>query len=202
VELDGFVIDIRRGDLLIEIQTSAFAAMGRKLDRVLSEYQVLIVHPIAVQTYLHRPEVKPRRSPKRGDIYDLFDELVSIPTLLDHPNLAIEVILATVDKHQRPDPTLRRRRGGWRTHDRCLREITSRHRFDTIADLETLVPAGLPTVFTTADLASAAGITRAQAQKMAFCLRELEIFTLMERTRQGFQYCVGPRASGRSRGPN
>ncbi|MDH3682126.1 MAG: hypothetical protein OEV40_19505, partial [Acidimicrobiia bacterium] len=39
VELDGFVIDIRRGDTLIEIQTSSFAAMGRKLDHLLAGHR-------------------------------------------------------------------------------------------------------------------------------------------------------------------
>ena len=37
VPLDGFVIDIRRPGQLIEIQTSSFKAMGRKLDRLLGE---------------------------------------------------------------------------------------------------------------------------------------------------------------------
>ena len=182
------MIDIRRGNLLIEIQTASFAAMGRKLDRVLSEYQVLIVHPIAVETYLHKPGAKPRRSPKRGDIYSLFDELVSMPTLLDHPNLSIEVILAVVDTYQREDPTMRRNRGGWRTYDRGLRAIRSTHRFDRVVDLGTLVPDGLPAVFTTAELAVAAGTPRHRAQKMAYCLREIGLFELVRRTRQGYEY--------------
>jgi len=43
VDLDGFVIDIRRTDLLIEIQTSGFGSMGRKLDRLLSDHRMLLV---------------------------------------------------------------------------------------------------------------------------------------------------------------
>ena len=186
--LDGFVIDIRRGDLLIEIQTGSFAAMGRKLDRVLSQYRVLIVHPIAVETYLHKPGAKPRRSPKRGDLYSIFDELVSMPTLLDHPNLAIEVFLVSVDSHQRADPSMRRNRGGWRTHDRCLREIRDRYRFEEMADLAALVPDGLPPVFTTADLATAVPTTRPRAQKMAYCMREIGAFEVLRRTRKGYEY--------------
>lgn len=188
MELDGFVIDIRRGDLLIEVQTSSFAAMGRKLDAVLGRYRVLIVHPIAVETHLHRPGAKPRRSPKRGNIYSLFDELVSIPTLLDHPKLSIEVVLAAVDKHQRADPTLRRNRGGWRTHDRQLREVRARHRFDTVEDLRSLVPADLPSEFGTAELAVGAAISRDQAGKMAYCLRQLGVFEVLGRSRAGYRY--------------
>jgi hypothetical protein len=188
VDLDGFVIDIRRGDLLIEIQTGAFAAMGRKLDRLLADHRMLLVHPVAVETYLRRPGGYSRRSPKRNDLYGLFDELVSLPTMLDHPNLSLEVVLVAVDKIQEPDAALRRRRGGWRTVDRCLREIRSRHRFDGPGDLAALVPAGLPATFSTADLALAAGTSRVRAQKMAYCLRANELVEPVRRTRQGVLY--------------
>ena len=188
VPLDGFVIDIRRGDLLIEVQTTSFASMGRKLDRILSEYRVLIVHPIAVETYLHKPGNKPRKSPRRGDIYALFDELVSMPTMLDHPHLAIEVFLVAIDKYQQADPSLRRNRGGWRTHDRKLRQIHARHRFDDMIDLATLIPDGLPPVFTTADLARAAPTSRVRAQRMAYCLRDVGLFEVVSRGRNGYEY--------------
>ena len=64
---------------------------GEVLVRV--EHRMLVVHPIAVETYLERPGAKPRKSPKRGSIYSVFEELVSMPTLLDHPNLSLEVVL-------------------------------------------------------------------------------------------------------------
>lgn len=182
--------DIRRGDLLIEIQTASFAAMARKLDHLLAGWRIRIVHPIAVETVLHKPGARPRRSPKRGDLYSLFDELVSLPTLLDHPNLAIEVVLVSVDKHQVPDPRLARGRGGWRTVDRSLREVRAQHRFDTVADLLALVPPGLPARFTTADLARAAGTTIDRARKMAYCLRANDLFQVLGRTRQGVNYQV------------
>ncbi|MEM9134484.1 MAG: hypothetical protein AAF962_00990 [Actinomycetota bacterium] len=195
--LDGFVIDIRRGEQLIEIQTTSFASMGRKLDRVLAAHPVLIVHPIAVETYLHKPGSKPRRSPKRSDIYGLFDELVSMPTLLDHPNLEIEVVLVVIDKHQEADPKLRRNRGGWRTTDRRLREIREQVRLSTVDDLVRFIPEGLPEVFTTADLARLAPTSRDRAQKMAYCLRDTGQFTLIDRSRSGYRYRLAPSARDR-----
>ena len=97
-------------------------------------------------------------------------------------------MLADVDKYQREDPTLRRRRGGWRTIDRKLREIRSHHRFETVDDLARLIPAGLPDEFTTADLATAAGTSRARAQKMAYCLKANLLFEAVGRSRQGVVY--------------
>ncbi|MGF1597608.1 MAG: hypothetical protein ACFCVK_11875 [Acidimicrobiales bacterium] len=186
--LDGFVIDIRRRDRLIEIQTGSFGAMGRKLDRLLSGHRVLVVHPLAVETYLHKGEAKPRRSPKRRTLYSMFDELVSMPTLLDHPHFELEIVLTVEDRIQVEDADLRRRRGGWRTVDRRLREVRSRHRFRTVDDLVPLVPPELPAVFNTADLAAATGISRPSAQKMAFCLRATGLFDPVRRTRQGVEY--------------
>lgn len=190
MQLDGFVIDIRRPDLLIEIQTSSFAAMGRKFDHLLAEHRMLLVHPIAVETYLEKPGAKPRRSPKRGSIYSLFEELVSIPTLLDHPNLSLEVVLVSVTKIQVADPKARRGRGGYRTTDRVLREIIERRRFEHTTDLLELVPAGLPRVFTTADLARLAGVGRDVAQRMAYCFRSLGLFHEQGRTRAGIKYSL------------
>jgi len=188
VPLHGFVIDIRRGDLLIEIQTSSFAAMGRKLDHLLAEHRMLLVHPIAVETYLEKPGVTPRKSPKRGSIHSLFEELVSIPTLLDHPNLSLEAVLVAVTKIQEADPSARRGRGGFRTTDRVLREILDRRRFDGPADLVALIPDDLPPVFTTADLARLAGIGRDVAQRMAYCFRSMGLFVERRRTRAGIEY--------------
>ncbi|MGB5759205.1 MAG: hypothetical protein WBM50_19995 [Acidimicrobiales bacterium] len=187
-ELDGFVIDIRRNDLLIEVQTGSFAAMGRKLDRLLVGYRILLVHPVPVATYLHKGGAKPRRSPRKGDLYSVLDELVSIPTLLDHPNLTLDVLLVTVDKFQEHDPAARRGRGGWRTTDKRLRSVEARHRFASTEDLVELMPAELPARFTTADMAAAATMSRDAAQKLAYCLRALDRIEVVDRTRAGHLY--------------
>jgi len=188
VPLEGFVIDIRRPDLLIEIQTSSFGAMGKKLDRLLEEHKILLVYPIAVESYLNRDNAKARKSPKRGSIYDLFGELVSIPTLLDHPNLTLDVVLVSVDKMQQHDPKARRGRGGWRTTDRVLREILERHRYQTATDLLELLPQPLPPVFTTADMAEAGPFNRDIARQIAYCFRALGFFDQIGRTKAGYNY--------------
>ncbi len=191
VPLQRFVIDIKRGNQLIEIQTVSFASMGRKLDHLLPDYQVLLVHPIAVATYLERPGQRPRKSPKRGSIFSLFEELVSVPTLIDHPNLSIEAVLVSVTKTQVVDPDARRGRGGYRTVNRSLRQIHDTVRFENAADLLQLLPIeDLPDRFTTADMADAAGIPRDMAQRMAYCFRPLGLFRELDRTKAGIHYAL------------
>ncbi len=194
VPLADFVIDIVRppigGEpgLLIEIQTGSFAAMARKLDHLLESHRILVVHPIAVETRLERPGAKSRRSPIRGSVFDVFDQLVSIPTLVDHPNLEIEVVLVNVSKVQAVDPAARRGRGGYRTIDRRLTSVLGQHRLATRADLARLLPDDLPPIFTTTDLAASARIGRDAAQKMAYCLRALDLVEVTRRSRAGYEY--------------
>jgi len=191
VRLDNFVIDIRRGDLLIEVQTQSFAAMGRKLDALLDRYRIRIVHPVALTTYLHRPSKPVRRSPKKGSRFSILDELVSVPTLIDHPKFSVDVVLMEVDRYQDHDPTARRGRGGWRTTDRKIRRIDRWERFETGADVLGLLPTDLPEVFTTADIAKGGAADRSSAQKLAYILRALGLITLIDADRRGYRYRLG-----------
>ena len=188
VELEGFVIDVVRGDLLLEVQTGSFGALGRKLDCLLGGHRIHLVHPIAVETWIVREGKPTRKSPKRGSVYQLFSELTSVPTLLDHPNLSLEVLLVQQESCRVPDPRARRGLGGWRTIDRRLRAIVDRHRFDRPVDLLSLLPDGLPAPFTTADLAAGAAIDRRLAQAMAYCLRMNDLIVELDRRADGVRY--------------
>ena len=186
--LEGFVVDVLRGDTCIEVQTGGFASMGAKLDRLLGDFHVHVVHPIAVGSWIERRELPTRKSPKRGCLHDVFDELVSVPTMLDHPNLTLEVLLVEVDVVKVADPTMRRRRGGWRTVDRRLRRIVGRHGFRTPADLAALLPDGLPPEWTTRDVSELGGIDRRRAQQMAYVLKANDLVVEVGRDRAGARY--------------
>ena len=188
VPLGGFVVDIVRGDTLIEIQTGGFAAMGRKLDHLLADHHVHIVHPIAVDSWIERREHPTRKSPKHGCLHDVFGELVSVPTMLDHPNCTIEVLLVQVDVIKVEDPSMRRRRGGWRTVDRRLRGIVGRHGLRTPEDLVALLPDGLPGEWTTKDIADLGRLPRRTAQQMAYVLKANELVEELGRGRAGVRY--------------
>jgi len=190
VPVQGFVVDVLRGDTCIEVQTGGFASMGAKLDRLLDDFHVHVVHPIAVASWIHRRDLPTRKSPRRGCLHDVFDELVSVPTMLDHPNLTLEVLLVEVDVVKVADPTMRRRRGGWRTVDRRLRRIVGRHGLRTTADLAALLPRDLPPEWTTRDVADRGGIDRRRAQQMAYVLRANELVVEVGRDRAGARYVL------------
>ena len=98
VKIDGFIIDIQRGDLLIEVQTKSFHAIKRKLSSLVENHQVRLVYPIPERKWIIRitesgESVSKRKSPRRGKLVDLFYELVSIPNLIARENFSLEVLM-------------------------------------------------------------------------------------------------------------
>jgi hypothetical protein len=176
VPIDGFVADIVRGDLLVEVQTRGFSSMRRKLDALLDRHPVRIVHPIASTRRILKVDgagsvVSGRISPKHGSAVDVFAELVSFPTLVEHPNLTVDVLLVDEEEVRRCMPGVAWRRGGWVVDERRLIEVVATVRIDTPHDLARLVPDSLSDPFTTIDLARALGRPRRLAQQTVYCLR-------------------------------
>ena len=129
VPVDGFVIDIVRDDLLIEIQTSNFSSIKSKLTNLVRSHRVRLIYPIIqekwiVRTATHNGKGSVRRkSPKRGRLEDLFWELVSIPQLLSNPNFSLEVLMISGEEVRRYNVSKRRVRKQWLIEGRRLLEV-------------------------------------------------------------------------------
>jgi hypothetical protein len=173
----GYVVDVVRDDELIEIQTGSFASAARKLRRLVADHRIALVHPIAVERWLLRVDadgavLAHRRSPKRGQPLDIFEELVAFPELVAHPNFRIELLMIREEEIRGPVPagTHYRYPREWRRIDRRLLEVVEAIRIDTPADLLALLPEGLPSPFTTADIAVASRRSKRLSMRAAYCL--------------------------------
>lgn len=195
VPVDGFVIDIVRGTQLLEIQTGSLASIKSKLFALLTTHPVRLVHPIAGEKWivkLPREEGgKPtrRRSPKRGQLTDLFREMVSFPQLLADPNFSLEVLVTREDEVRRYDGARGWRRKGWVIEERRLLEVVERRLYEAPADWRSFVPGDLPT-FTVRDLAERLAIGRSLAQRMAYCLRKAGVTELIGRQGRAHLYQI------------
>lgn len=201
VPVDGFVIDIVRDDLLIEIQTRNFASINSKLSRLTRSYEVRLVYPVVLEKWIVRLATNDggvtvrRKSPKRGRLEDLFWELVSIPKLLSHPNFSFEVLLIREEEVRRYAGKRKSwRRRGWIIEGRRLVDVLDRRVFGKSADWLTFVPEGLQS-FTTKDLATIADTRRELAQKMAYCLRQARMIELVGKQGRANLYRV-PKSPG------
>lgn len=192
VLLEGSFIDVVRGDLLIEIQTRNFTAIKPKLEKLLINHQVRLVHPISVERWIVKTEdsrqLSRRKSPKKGSVFHIFAELVRIPRLIAHPNFSVEVLLIRDEEIQQNDGQGSWRRNGWSITDRRLLEVKERILFSSTADFCTLLPESLPEAFTTQELADLLHQPRALAQKMAYCLRAMGVLEVAAKRGNAFVY--------------
>jgi hypothetical protein len=195
VPVGGFVIDIVRDDLLIEIQTGHFASIKAKLTCLLKSHRVRVVYPILREKWIIRSaaggggRVIRRKSPRRGRLEDLFREMVSLPQLLANPNFSLDVLMITVEEARRYEGKRRWRRRGWAVDARRLLAVVDQRLFTGAADWRRFLPEGLES-FTTRDLATAMDTGTELAQKMAYCLRESRMIELMGRRGRANLYRV------------
>jgi hypothetical protein len=184
VPVSGFVIDIVRDGLLIEIQTGNFASIKSKLTDLVQSHQVRLVYPIVQERWIIRPAAGRRgpavrrKSPKRGRLEDLFWQLVSIPQLLPNPNFSVEVLLIREEEARRYEGKRQWRRGGWAVEARRLLQVLERRLFRQSEDWRGLLPRGLES-FTASDLAIAMNTNRELSEKMAYCLRQGRVIELI-----------------------
>ena len=184
VKVDGSIIDIVRGGLLIEIQTRNFMGIKSKLSRLTHDHRVLLIYPLAREKWIVRLDsdgatvISRRKSPKRGRVEHLFMELVYIAGLIARANLTLEVVFIreeevwTKAKHNQGRAW---RRGGWVRHDRRLVEVLERQVLESPDDFRTLLPGTVGDSFTNLDLAEALGLPRYLAERMTYSLRQMGV---------------------------
>ncbi len=147
----------------------------------MKSHQVTVVKPIVAGKTIVKKAAKGgnvvsrRASPKRGQILDLFDELVHFTNVFPHARLTLEVLLVEIEESRYPGHGRRRR---WRANDHEVEDqrlvaIHGKHRFRTAADVARLVRCPLPVPFHTGHLAQSLGVRRWAAQRIAYCLHRM-----------------------------
>lgn len=180
VPLDGYVIDVLRGDLLLEVQTRHLYALKPKLRKLLRKHTVQLFHPIAAARWIVRQDragkrIGRRKSPKKGQVVEIFKELVRMTPLLDHPRLTVSVLLVHEEQIWRDDGQGSWRRRRWSIVDRRLLSVEERHDFQGAAAWLQLLPPDLPQPFTNRDLASGLGCRLELARQASYTLRKLAL---------------------------
>jgi hypothetical protein len=179
--VDGYWIDIVRGEQLIEIQTGSFAALRTKLAHFLPDRPVRVVLPLAVEKQLVQVDerdgrlLRCRRSPKRQREVDLFGELVHLARHAASPGFSLELALVSVAEVRVHDGRGSWRRRGVSVVDRRLIDVRGVRAFHATLDYLALLPDALPEPFTVADLAAGTGAPQRLAGQMAYTLRHMGV---------------------------
>lgn len=178
--VDGFVIDVKREDLLIEIQTRNFSAIKSKLEKLCERYPVQLIHPIAQEKWILRTDKKggikkKRKSPKRGRVEHIFNELIYSPELPNHPNFSLKVLLIRSEEIWSDDGKGSWRRKRWSITDQRLIEVIEEIDFESANDFLKLLPPTLPEEFTNKDLTQTLKLPARLAGKMTYCLQKISV---------------------------
>ena len=189
--VESKVIDLVRSDgELVEVQTAQLGKIKAKaLDLAGKGYRVRIVYPVPVERRIRRLEpttnelVSTRKSPKQGNEYSLFDELVHAPELIAAPNIVIEVLLVKSLDIKVRDGTGSWWRKGDRTVDRELVEVVASRSFSTSAEWMGIIPLGTAWPLSAAVLGDSLGIGSDKARKILYCLARAGL--LMESGKEG-----------------
>ncbi|MBU3188862.1 hypothetical protein K9O30_08350 [Clostridium bowmanii] len=180
VKVDKYIIDLVREDSLIEIQTRNFSAIGNKLRALVKYNMVRLVHPIAIEKYIVTMDdldklISRRKSPKKGKLLDLFDELIRIPDLIEEENFILEILLTKEEEIRCKDGKGSWRRKGISIVDRKLVEVVEKVIFKEKKDFLRFLPNELTEKFTNKELAKTLKITVYKARKVTYCLKKMEI---------------------------
>lgn len=195
VEIDGYVVDIVRDDLLIEIQTRNLASVKTKLTKLAQSHRLRLVYPIAREKRITRlPKqrsdgITHRRSPKRGRPEDLFWGMVSFPQLLANPNFSLEVLMIREEEVRRYEGKRKWRSRGWATEERRLLDVMERWLFQEPGDWRGFLPGDMYE-FTARELAEKIAVSMRLAQRMAYCLRKASVVDLIGRRGRANLYRV------------
>ncbi len=179
VKVGNFIVDIVRDDLLIEIQTQNFSAIRRKMQSLVADHNVRLVYPIPEKKWIVRVAesndevISRRKSPKRGRLVDLFDELVWMPLLVREPSFAMEVLMIEEEEIRCEDGRGSWRRKGVSIKDRKLLNVVKRVGLSESVDFLRFLPRDLDLPFSNKSLAEAAGLSIARTRRMTYCLRKM-----------------------------
>ena len=178
-EVGGFVADgINAEGEYIEVQTGSFAPLMKKALALPGRMRV--IHPVIISKYIEVFNKKGklqyrRKSPRKGQPWDLFNVLVYAPDLPLIPGLVIELALVDAAEQRVQDG-----KGSWRRHgvsirDRQMLALHDRITLEKPSDYNRFVPFKKNEEFTSALLAQKAGVQVDLARKTLYVLARLGV---------------------------
>lgn len=183
--LNTYIIDLVRGEQLIEIQTRNFSAIRKKLEVLLQHHKVHLLHPVTCQKWViqvaacGQKVLSRRKSPFCGDLTDAFEELMRIPELLLHANFSMELVLIHEEEVRCRDGKGSKYRKRQSIKDRRLLAVVASHYFSCPADFMRFLPATLPTPFSNKELAAALQLPLHRCRQITYTLRKMEAIAVV-----------------------
>ena len=180
VKIENYIIDVVNGKQLIEIQTRNFSQIRDKLENLLQlQYSVILVHPIFEEKLLKTridDKISIRTSPKKENLFQMFDELVFISDLFRYPNFSFEIVFTKVEiTRNRIKPNK------YKVADKRLIEVSGKKTFKRPEDFLFIIPYELQQKLTTRSLMTRLGIKYSLASKMVYFLNKIDVIKQIQK---------------------
>lgn len=165
IKVNNYYADIFVDNSVIEIQSRNFDKLRNKLDLFLTMYPVTVVYPIPYEKWLRwindeTGEISPpRKSPKKGTPYMIFQELYRIKTYLTNDNLRLKILLINVEEYRYLNGWSKDKKKGSKRCDGLPLELIDEITITNIKEFDKLIPKNLPDEFTTKDFKKASGLS-------------------------------------------
>lgn len=192
-DVDGYLADILREKLIIEVQTRSLSSLRKKIEAFSKTHSVEIVHPITNNKWITRKNergetISRRKSPKRGRVEDIFTELVRAGALIEPPNVSLKIYFIDAEEVWLDDGQGSWRRKHWSITERHLLKVHGTATFSRNQDFLNLIPGSLPQPFTNKELAGHLGIRTSLAGKITYTLRKMALLHLVSKKGNQHQF--------------
>lgn len=197
IEVEGKICDIVTDKRIIEIQTGSLDKLKHKLEFLVPTHSVTVVHPIVTKKYIKTTfldgKTTQRISPKKQNIYCIFNELTSLYPFLLHPNFTLEIIETEIlEERKKITPEEKKLvknkklRKDWVKTGKQLKAIGKKYTFTSAADYINLLPKDLPLHFSSSDLKQ---VTK-EANCMLWVLRKAQIIEIVGKEKNKYLYKI------------
>ena len=185
IKIGPYFADVCVDGHVFEIQTRHFRNLRDKLAFFLPKYKVTVVYPVTYVNYLRwidpvSGEISaPKKSTRRGNPLQVFDELYRIRPFLSDPNFSLKIILLETEEYRMLDGYGKHKKAKATKCDKLPLSLIAEYDIDVPYDYMMLLPPELPDTFTAKDFARLAKIPVSLAQTTLLLLSEL---SLIQRT--------------------
>jgi hypothetical protein len=128
---------------------------------------------------------------------DLFEELVSIPALIKHENLVLEVVLIQEEEIRHADGRGSWRRRGQSVHAHKLVQVLETVKLEKKEDFLRFLPEGLEQPFTNQSLAERIGGSIHATRRMTYGLKKMDVIQAVRKKGSQLLFQVAAEKSAR-----
>lgn len=181
IKIGKLYADVLINDCIYEVQTKAFNLMRNKLDLFLPSYNVTIVYPIAYRKNIYMTNsfgevVSVKKSPKKGQVLDIFFELYKIKNYLKHDNLHFKIIMLNMDEYRVYTDKVRWHSKGYERENQIPNEIVEIYDINKSTDfIDILLSYNLPSTFDSKMFSKITKLTMNRASTALNVLTYLEV---------------------------